>query len=229
LLVALGADVRPQGVNRFNGGAEYAYREKIFLRGGWALDRENNELGRLKGLCAGAGAAFSGWTLDYALTSSGDLGWEHRISLGMRLPSSTPFPATPQASAVLSPTPTPGAVVSPLSGLEVPTAVSSPGSAPTPSGTVVILKFNQEGSPEEAALSAEQLYIRAETERLAGHEDESLRLYLKCVEKDPRHDKAWVRIGQVQYKKALDAVQKALEVNPNNPTLQMWLNRQNGK
>ena len=86
----------------------------------------------------------------------------------------------------------------------------------------MVLKFQ---ILEEADLSASaaQLYRLGEKDLAAGRIEKALRYFQKCVEKDPRFEQAWIRIGQIQYQKAYDAVQKALKANPRNEALRRWL------
>jgi hypothetical protein len=86
----------------------------------------------------------------------------------------------------------------------------------------VVLKFKLE-EENDADLSWQQLYRKAEKALSEDNLDIALSCYQKCVEKEPGFEKAWIRISQIQYQKALEAAQKALKANPENESLKLWL------
>ena len=74
----------PDNSERANVGAEYGYKDFLFLRGGYNIKYD------AEGLAAGAGVHFPVSTLhtmanlDYAFTDMGDLGEVHRVSLTLK-------------------------------------------------------------------------------------------------------------------------------------------------
>ncbi|MDA8131706.1 MAG: PorV/PorQ family protein [Elusimicrobia bacterium] len=98
LLLALDGEFPNDGPAALRAGAEYRGLEGIALRLGWrttASGQRDAVLGRgfgddvsgvagMYGFFAGAGFAYAGFTLDYALLPYGDLGTAHRFSVGMK-------------------------------------------------------------------------------------------------------------------------------------------------
>jgi hypothetical protein len=74
----------PDNSERANVGAEYGYKDFLFIRGGYNINYD------AEGLAAGAGVHFPVSTLhttanlDYAFTDMGDLGEVHRVSLNLK-------------------------------------------------------------------------------------------------------------------------------------------------
>lgn len=96
--------------------------------------------------------------------------------------------------------------------------------APGRSEDAVVLKF-QVMEEEDLNGTPNQLYQRGEKNMARGETDHALSCYQKCVDKDPGFEKAWIRISQIQYQKALEAARNALKTHPNNESLKSWLNR----
>src|SRR4029077_10946549 len=65
-LLALGGTLEPQGENRIEMGAEYAFQSRYFLRVGSQVLDQNNELKGLQSFTAGVGVRVSDFELDYA-------------------------------------------------------------------------------------------------------------------------------------------------------------------
>lgn len=98
LTLALDAEFPNDSPAAVRAGAEYRGLEGIALRLGWRTVTSGQRdaiLGRgfgddvsgvagMYGFFAGAGFAYSGFTLDYALLPYGDLGTAHRFSVGMK-------------------------------------------------------------------------------------------------------------------------------------------------
>jgi hypothetical protein len=64
----------------FSLGGEYWYQDTFAARVGYHL-ASYGDLGGLTGLCLGAGVRYKNFELDYALTTMGDLGSTHQLSL----------------------------------------------------------------------------------------------------------------------------------------------------
>ncbi|MDD5757314.1 MAG: PorV/PorQ family protein [bacterium] len=64
--------------NRFNLGAEYVYNQVIAIRAGYKFGYD------VDSFTAGFGVKISRYSLDYAFAPKGDLGDNHRISMGIR-------------------------------------------------------------------------------------------------------------------------------------------------
>ena len=84
----LTADFRrnlPENMSSQGAGLEFQLHELIALRGGYLYTKDNGERGKSmpKGVSGGFGMKVSGLTLDYAITSMGELGYVHRATLGL--------------------------------------------------------------------------------------------------------------------------------------------------
>jgi len=74
-----------EGHNELRLGGEGVWRDQYFLRLGYRLPFEDQNLGgELAGFSGGLGFLFDRWRLDYAFGDFGDLGATHRISLMWR-------------------------------------------------------------------------------------------------------------------------------------------------
>ena len=82
------ADIRqnvPEKRTSYGVGAEIPICDLVFLRGGYLHSNNNGEKGSAvaKGLAGGFGIKVSALTLDYAITSMGELGYSHRATLSL--------------------------------------------------------------------------------------------------------------------------------------------------
>ena len=64
-------------------GGEYCFKNVLALRAGYRL-APYGDLNGVTGLSAGVGVSYTGWKLDYALTTLGDLGTASLLSLGFK-------------------------------------------------------------------------------------------------------------------------------------------------
>jgi hypothetical protein len=96
--------------------------------------------------------------------------------------------------------------------------------SPEQSKDAVVLKF-QLVEEDDSNWTPLQLCQRAEKALSEGKADEALSYYQKCVARNPLFEKAWIRISQIQYQKAMEAAQKALKADPQNESLKRWLER----
>ncbi len=76
-------DLSGLGFTNFRMGGEYWFDQLIAARVGYRLAPYGTLTG-LTGLSAGAGVRYQNWELSYALTTQGDMGATHQISLGAR-------------------------------------------------------------------------------------------------------------------------------------------------
>lgn len=88
LLAAVSGVIQPGSVNYFQGGVEYSFHNRLFLRGGCQQPFNDNKITGLSALTAGVGLALSDLTFDYAYQPYGDLGNAHRVSIGYRFETS---------------------------------------------------------------------------------------------------------------------------------------------
>lgn len=108
------------------------------------------------------------------------------------------------------------------SGVMLSNGVTS--AAPDHSKDAVVLTF-QLMEEDDSNWTPLQLCQKAEKALSEGKPDEALSYYQKCVDRDPHFEKAWIRISQIQYQKAMEAAQKALKADPQNDSLKRWLER----
>jgi hypothetical protein len=108
------------------------------------------------------------------------------------------------------------------SGVMLSNGVTS--AAPDRSKDAVVLKFKLM-EEDDSNWTPLQLCQRAEKALSEGKSEEALSYYQKCVARDPHFEKAWIRISQIQYQKAMEAAQKALKADPQNESLKRWLER----
>lgn len=86
--ILLAADLRgniPEQKTSYGCGFEFELHKLIVLRGGYLHTNDNGERGNrvAKGLSGGFGSRVGSLTLDYAITSMGELGYVHRATLGL--------------------------------------------------------------------------------------------------------------------------------------------------
>jgi len=222
LLLSGGGDLALVGPNRLNAGFEYGFQKAYFLRGGYVLVLQDNQLDGLQGLDFGAGVRLGEFQVDYSFSFEGSFGNIQRFSLSVFLPQPTkPQAAQPPLLPEPSWVPPPGALEPSLAGspngnlLAVPSgAVSQP----------VMLRFQV---TSEGGQTAQQLYDAGELKLKLGLKQEAVDLYLKAVDKDPNFEPAWNRLGRLFFDQSLDSYRKALELDPKNDRLRDWLNHFN--
>ena len=212
LLLSGGGDLGFEGPGSLNAGFEYAFQKNYFLRGGYVLPLQDNQLGGLQGLDFGAGVRLGQFQLDYSFSFEGDLGDIQRFSLSVYF--TPPAKAAPEANGAA-----PASLMPPLilPGFETTPVVPGNGQDNHP----VMLRFQV---TSEEGLTAKELYDRAETNLKMGLKKEALDLYLKAVDKDPNFEPAWNRLGRLFFDKSLESYRKALELDPQNGRLRDWLN-----
>jgi tetratricopeptide (TPR) repeat protein len=212
LLAAFGGVFSFQNAGRLNGGLEYGFEDRYFLRAGYSGDLGDEQLGWTKGLDFGAGARFGQVQLDYSFSFVGDLGDVQRFALSLFFdaPGKGPAPAARQAQGGLPPP------------LVFPGLPPSPAAPSTSVGTnhPILMKFD---ATTQDDLTAEQWFNLGEEKLKLGLQLEALDLYLKAVEKDPNFEKAWGRLGRLYFDKSLESYRKVLELEPGNERLKEWL------
>ncbi|GEM_PF-984160 len=221
LLLSGGGDLAFQGPGRLNAGFEYGFQKAYFLRGGYVLDLQDNQLDGLQGLDFGAGAHLGQLQFDYSFSFEGSFGNIQRFSLTFFFPP----PAKPQPTAPLLPEPS---WVPPPGSLESSLAASPngllPGVSSGPVSQPVMLRFQVTSEGDQ---TAQQLYDAAELKLKLGLKEEAVDLYLKAVDKDPNFEPAWNRLGRLFFDKSLESYRKALELDPKNARLRDWLDHFN--
>jgi hypothetical protein len=230
LILAAGLDHRPRGRSRTNMALEYTYQQRLSIRTGWTPRWNDNALDLTQGWSCGAGFVQNAWGLDYSLVSQAELGWEHRVAIswcGPVRPAKGRVP-DPKGASVSTPssnlgqTP-PSIEMPPFPVFEETPALSSAREASAPGAEpVVILQF-QAVEEFDPLWTTTELFQRGEKILSQGNIEKALAFYRKCVEKDARFEKAWVRISQIERHKSDAAAQKALELNPDNAALRRWL------
>jgi hypothetical protein len=206
LLLALGGTLEPQGVNRYGAGVEYSYQSRYFLRAGYQLYEQDNEIQGFKGLTAGVGIHWFDLSLDYAFLPYGDLGISHRISLGYSFPG-------PKENKVVEPS-------SPTSSSGTSPAVFKPAPGTGPSQNKVTLQF--EVPPDEVA--------QGRALEAQGRLAEAMKLYQDAVQKDAGNASAWYALGRGYYQLkqkdyAVRCLEQVLKLQPDNRTLADWLEK----
>lgn len=205
LTFSAGGDLSFQGASRLNAGFEYAIQKSYFLRAGYAGDLQDNKLGGVKGLSAGAGVKWDQFQLDYSFSFVGDLGDLHRVSLSVLFP---PYEKRPFASKTGGdPTPHAG------EGVIAPPTLDS-------KKRPVLLKFQVTSDGDETAA---ELFEQGEKKLRQGLKREAMDLYLKAVDKDPDFQPAWGRLGKLYFDKSLESYRKVLQMDPKNEKLREWL------
>ena len=85
ILLVLDSGWHRSGGTRIAAGVEARLIRLLFLRLGYD-GRLKSELGMLRGLSCGMGISYRSAVVDYSLSSQGDLGEEHRFSVGAKFP-----------------------------------------------------------------------------------------------------------------------------------------------
>ncbi len=199
LIYGAGLDILTEGIGRANAGIEYQFSRIFSGRAGSIIDLGHNPQDWKKGLSFGAGSRFDSFQMDYAFTFGGDLGDSHRFALSAYWGAGAPS-------------------VSGSSGSGGPGAHSD--SEGVHSSNPVTLTFEV---PVRECDNIKDCFDRALDLEKKGHRSEALLYYLKVVEKEPKQEAAWLRIGRLYYILGRDAFEKALEANPENGPLQKWL------
>ena len=205
-LVSVGGDLAFQGDSRLNSGLEYTFQRSYFLRAGYSYDLQDNQFEGMQGLDFGAGVRVGEVQFDYSFSFEGDLGNIQRFGLSMFF--EPPAKTSPSAAHTAPMTVLPG--TGSYSALPPPVSGNKP----------VVLKF-QVASQDD--LTPQQLFDQAEEKLQLGLKQEALDLYMKVVEKDPRFEKAWSRLGKLYFDKSLESYRKVLELDPQNNPIRQWL------
>ncbi len=208
LLFSLDGTVEPQGVNRVGLGVEYSFQSKYFLRAGYQVYEQNNEIQGLQGLTAGAGIQWNGFELDYAFLPYGDLGTSHRVSLSYMFPSSKANSQPAVGSSTASPS---------LSGPPI-TFKPEPGSG-TNKNTLT-LQFDI--PPDFVA--------QGQTLEAQGHRVEAMRLYQEAIIKDSQDLMAWEALGMSYYQLgqkvyAIQCFEQVLKLRPEDKAFSSWFEK----
>ena len=216
LLLTCGGDLAFQGVSHLNAGFEYALEKSYFLRGGWDLSLQDDQIGGTEGPALGAGVKIGRFQLDYSFSLLGDFGSLQRFSLSLFLD-----PPSPKTTGTDSTQTAPWTQAPLIPEVPIPSSPSAPAGL-SEAGRPVTLRFKVESTEK---LTARQLYELGEQKLKAGLKKEALELYLKAVEKDPDFEPALNRLGWLYFDQSLESYRKALELDPQNERLREWLNR----
>ncbi|HEY5039748.1 MAG TPA: hypothetical protein VIJ93_11800, partial [bacterium] len=210
LLLAFGGTLEPQGVNRIGIGAEYAFQSRYFLRAGYQLSDQNNEIQGLQGFTAGVGIRLGDLQLDYAYLPYGDLGTSHRISLSYLFPASKANSQSTMGSSAASPV---------LGG---PPITFKPDPGPGTNQNTLTLQFEVPTNPVS----------QGQTLEAQGHRVEAMRLYQEAILKNPQDLMAWEALGMSYYQLgsgqkayAIQCFEQVLKLRPDDKTFSDWLEK----
>jgi tetratricopeptide (TPR) repeat protein len=207
LLLTLSGTLEPQGVNRLGVGAEYGFQSNYFLRAGYQVSQQNNELGGLTGLTAGAGIRWNDLELDYAYLPYGDLGTSNRVSLSYF------FPTSKDKTTVSKPI-SQGAMET-----GQPAGTFKPNAGTQNSQKVLTLQFDV--PPADLVSQGQALDAQ-------GRMTEAMKLYEEELKQDSRNSAAWYYLG-ADYDKlkqkayAVQCFEEVLKLNPTDKALADWL------
>ncbi len=241
LLLTAGGTVAFQSVNELNAGFEFTFLRNYFLRSGYALETQDQQLGSGEGLNLGAGVRMGEFQLDYSFSFEGDLGNLQTFSVTAifqpfvkpvsevkaAAPVTIFVPALP-TSAMTSIVPGAGSAAGVpgtlASGLNGQPGLSSGAVTNSVSGDddkrPVMLKFQITSQDD---MTAQQLFDQAEDKLKLGLKKEAQDLYLQVVQKDPNFDKAWSRLARLYFDESMDSYRKVLQLEPENVQLREWL------
>lgn len=206
LLLAVDGTLEPQGVNRLGIGAEYAFQSSYFLRAGFQIFDQNNEIQGLQELTAGVGVRLGDFQLDYAYLPYGDLGTSNRISLSYLFPSAKPIPPieTKPAAAPASSSP--------------PAATFKPNPGTGPNQNVLTLQFDV---PSD-------LVAQGQTLEAQGNTVEAMSLYQEEIKQNGQDAMAWWYLGNDYYKLgqkayAVQCFEEVRKLKPGDKAFSDWL------
>ncbi len=216
LLMSTQANLSFEGASQLNAGLECALADKYFLRAGYANDLRDQGLGWKKGLSLGGGVKIKDFRVDYSYSFEGSLGNVQNISLTAYFPPD-PKPAPEAVSRVV-----PATIYVHDTVTAAPTAV--PRVTPTSENDKkpVMLKFKVDSQEN---MTAVQLFDLAEKKSGQRLRKEALELYAKAVEKDPRFEKAWEKLGKLYLDESVKSYKRLLQLDPQNKTAKEWLDR----
>jgi tetratricopeptide (TPR) repeat protein len=200
-LLSLGGTLEPQGVDRLEVGAEYAFRSQYFLRVGYDYYFQDNLIEGIQGFTAGAGIRLGDLQLDYAYLPYGDLGTSNQISLSYLFPQ-----AKPQPAAVSNPG-APPALFKPEAGTDAPK-------------NVLTMQFDVPPDP----------LAQAQTLDGQGRTVEAMRIYEYYLKQNGQDANAWYYLGADYYKLdqksyAVMCFEKVLKLKPDFQGLADWLQK----
>jgi hypothetical protein len=192
----------PNGVSKLQGGLEGDLEGHYFLRVGYQGALTDNQIGGLTGLTAGAGLKLGTVSLDYAFVPYGDLGTSHRVSLGYEFPNPTPV------------VPKPVTVIAPVTVLIAPLPTPTPLPTTGPPKSKVEVHFELPGTSATPETNSETTT--------------QLQAYEAAAQKNPQDSRAWRSLGVAYFKAgkttlAIQCLEQALRLNPNDTALKRWL------
>jgi hypothetical protein len=210
LLTALGGELDSGSDSFVQLGMEYNWAQTLFVRLGYQGAIQDQGLGGLTGLTAGAGAEVGGFRLDYAYSPYGDLGSAHRVTVGYLF--QPPLP---------TPTPTPFYWPPPPMPPSAGDWKEGPGPAPTPSIS---------GSDSLSVQSSVVVDPLAAGEALekAGKYTQAMELYQFFLKDQPANAGLWEAMGNLyaRFHRNTDAAvcfKRALDLKPGDPRLSQLL------
>lgn len=214
IAASLGGDWVPRSASRLKGDLEGSYRDTVFLRIGYERRFPDPGLGALFGFAAGVGLRFRAWEVHYAFRPADGLGSVHRLSLEFQW--GLPAPSEPEGRFPLPGGPAPGG-----EGGAKGVLPEAPWEDPRGRGGPVELTFEVPGED----LPARELFRRGYAAETAGRMEEAAAYYRRAVKKNPDLEQAWLRLGRLELMAALEALERARELNPHNEILNRWLER----
>jgi len=216
LLMATQANLSFDGASQLNAGMECALADKYFFRAGYAADIRDQGYGWKKGLSFGGGVKITDFRLDYSYSFEGSLGNVQNVSLTAYFPPDRK--PTPEAVSGAAPV----TVYVHDTVIATPTAIPQVASSSKEDKKPVMLKFKVDS---RANMSASQLFDLAEKKSDQGLRKDALELYVKAVEKDPRFEKGWEKLGKLYLDESVESYKRLLQLDPQNKTAKEWLDR----
>jgi tetratricopeptide (TPR) repeat protein len=215
LLWAFSGTFGSNATQSLQGGLEFSYLSKYFLRAGYQGFLSNNAIDGLSGLALGAGIQLAGFTLDYAYLPYGNLGDSHRFSISYPFDAGgTPAPSTDPASPLL------GNAPKPLDSAYSPNPGKNKNSGEGVDKNHLIVQFELPTG----------LFIKAQEAESKGLNQQALSLYQEVVTKDPKDMEAWWALGNLHYRlghrqESLGCFGEILKIQPDNKPLSDWLEK----
>jgi hypothetical protein len=235
LIGAISGEIKPKIGKSVQAGLEAGYQSFAFFRAGFSHPFQKTDYDGLSGLTVGVGFALKGFRVDYAFVPYGDLGNNHRVSVGYGWGG----PKAAPAAVPSSPTPTPSlsvataAPANPLSSIPVSTPPSPVVTAlpvqPTPQALAAGPVTGTEHTiTMEFELPDTSPIVRAKALAQKGWWSESVQAFRGILTQNPSDSLAWRELGNVYYSLkrrdyAIQCFRQYMKLRPDDKELAAWL------
>jgi hypothetical protein len=249
LLAGLGASFQSNFSHHLQTGLEATLEDKYFLRAGYKLPLQPNGTTGLSGFSAGGGLSLGAIVLDYAFLAGGELQDSHRFSVTYPFPSqgaskgkgSTPSTEQPPDARLEV-----GRPVSPGGEGKASDKAPSLPALPGTSTTTVLYPGPPDLPPQRPSLATTpepgkdplNLHFDIPPDHVAkgakfesqGHYAQAVEAYKKALQEEPQDLKAWWALGNLyaragQKAAAIQCLERALTLRPDNQALRQWLDK----